>query len=119
MIQITIIVGIGILALWLFRKKYATLEEAYKEATHTIRSLRVKFGKTFEHFVPFINNFPGDREKAVFLGMPLDFIVFDEDSIKFVEVKTQRSRLSEKQQRIKQLILDKRVEWHELNYEIK
>ena len=86
------------LYLWL---KLLERREQIKELLHNIRSLRVRFGKTFEHFVPFIKNFPGDREKAVFLGMPIDFIIFEEDRIKFVEVKTQNSRLSEKQERIK------------------
>ena len=81
-----------------------------------LRSAYVKFGKTFEHFAPFTNNFPGNKETFVFMGMPIDGICFDEDSVKFIEIKTGNAKLSSKQERIKKLIEDKKVEFKEVRY---
>ncbi len=114
MIQIYVIGIVALLYLWL---RFVDKDEKLKEVGHKLRSLRVRFGKTFEHFIPFIKSFPGDREKTVFLGMPIDFIIFDKKAIKFVEVKTQNSKLSEKQEKIKKQIQKGQVEWHELHYQ--
>ena len=51
------------------------------------------------------------------MGRPVDFISFDSDSIKFIEVKTGKSVLNEKQKMIKSLVMDGKVEWHELRFE--
>lgn len=48
--------------------------------------------------------------------MPIDFIVFDEDSIKFIECKTGQSPLSPKQKKIKQQIENGLVEFKEVRY---
>ncbi len=119
MITITIfgLASVSILIyLIIIMNKNKHLQEQISNLERDVRSAYVKFGKSFEHFVPFIKNFPGDRNKTTFLGMPIDFISFDEDSIKFIEVKTGKSQLNNNQQRIKKLILDKKIEWHELNY---
>lgn len=99
------------------RRKKKLLQEQLGSLQRDLKSAYVKFGKSFEHFVPFIKDFPGDRERTVFLGMPIDFISFDNDSVKFTEVKTGKAQLNKNQRRIKQLILDKKIEWHELNYD--
>ncbi len=109
-------ITMAIVGFYFLYRKISKLKKELREALSLVKSKEVKFGKSFEHFIPFINNFPGDREKAVFLGMPLDFIIFDEGSIKFVECKTGQSQLSSKQKNIKKLIEDKKVEWHELRY---
>lgn len=117
---ITLILGfivILIIVILLYIKKINCLEEELEKANSLCKSQQVKFGKSFEHFVPFINDFPANRENTVFLGMPIDFISFEEDSIKFIEVKTGVSQLSNKQKHTNQLILDKKIEWYELRYE--
>lgn len=120
MVTIDILLGIIVLILTVFIvKQYKDANKMKKQITELnslTKSQQVKYGKSFEHFVPFINNFPANRETTVFLGMPLDFIAFEEDSIKFIEVKTGVSELSSKQKRIKKLIEDKKVEFHELRY---
>jgi len=80
------------------------------------KSLVVKHGKHWEQFTPFMNNFPGNKENFRFLGTPIDGVIFDDDEIKFVEIKTGTSRLSEKQQHIKNLVERKKVSWKELRY---
>ena len=87
------------------------------EVQSLLKSKEVKFGKSLEHFVPFTKDFPADKEKTVFLGMPIDFIAFDDNIIRFIECKTGQAQLSPKQQRIKRLVEEKKVEWHELRYE--
>lgn len=115
-----IIIMFGAIIVWKlinkYKKRMRELKEELKKTQFELRSSRVKFGKSFEHFVPLIKNFPGDKEKTVFLGMPIDFICFDEEAIKFVEVKTNKSKLNNNERRIKNLILNKKVEWHELRY---
>jgi len=48
--------------------------------------------------------------------MPIDGISFDDDSIKFIEIKTGTSQLNKKQRKIRDLIKNKKVEWHELRF---
>ncbi len=98
-------------------KKSKDLESQLKQATFSLRSAYVKFGKTFEQFVPFTNDFTQEeKNRFVFLGMPIDGIIFGEDSIKFVEIKTGAAQLSGKQKKIKKMIEDGRVEFKEVRY---
>mgnify|MGYP001560745861 CR=1 FL=1 len=118
------IIGIvmGVIGLILFglrrhyKKIIERIGEELKETRFSLKSALVKFGKSFEHFVPFSNKFPGDKEKTVFLGMPIDFISFDEENIKFIECKTGNSQLNKNQKRIKELIENKKVEFIEVRY---
>lgn len=87
-------------------KKDKHLQNAYK-----------KFGRIFQHFVPFTENFPGDKWNTVFVGDPIDFISFNGDKIIFIEVKTGKAILTPNQLRIKELIKNKQVEFKEVRYE--
>lgn len=98
------------------RRKHSSLQQEFADLKSKFQSQSVKHGKSWEHFVPFMENYPGDRDSSVFLGMPIDYISFGGDKIKFIEVKTGQSRLNEKQKAIKKLVEEKKVEWHELNY---
>lgn len=86
----------------------------YKKLLSRKISSEVRLGQIAEHLVPFLDNFKHDPKRAHFLGMPIDYIVFEDDKITFVEVKTGYSHLSPKQQAIKKLIEDKQVYWEEL-----
>lgn len=110
------VTSVGMLGLGVYKlySKNKILRLEIKTYLSKIKSQQVMFGKSFEHFVPFIKDFPGDREKTVFLGMPIDLIAFDEDSIKFIEVKTGQSQLSNKQKFIKKQIEDGKVEFLEV-----
>ena len=119
-ITITTTLGIGIsayLVWYVMNKKLTELISELKQTQFSLRSAYVKFGKSFEHFVPFIKNFPGDVEKTQFLGMPIDFISFDKDKIRFIEVKTGSSQLNPNQKRVKKLIDEKKVEFLEVRYD--
>lgn len=84
------------------------------------RSSAVNWGKSIEHFVPFMTKFPLPPEDVVFLGMPIDYVGFtDTESAKkckvhFVEVKSGVSFLSTKQKNIKKAIEEGRVVFHEI-----
>ena len=96
------------------------VEKAKVKKDSTFRSSAVNWGKTIEHFVPFMTKFPVPAEDVVFLGMPIDYVGFtDTDSktkceVHFIEVKSGNAFLMGKQKNIKQAILDGRVKWHEI-----
>lgn len=84
------------------------------------RSTGVKSGKSFEHIVAFAADFPFYPDEVRFIGSPIDLLAFEgvEDGEKditiwFVEVKTGSSKLSTRQERIKDAILNNRVKWME------
>lgn len=94
------------------------LKKARKDSK--FRSSAVNWGKSIEHFVPFMTKFPLPPEDVVFLGMPIDYVGFtDTESVKkckvhFVEVKSGVSFLSTKQKNIKKAIEEGRVVFHEI-----
>ena len=105
--------------LWLSAtRQLRQIHQDFGQLRHDHRSVYVKHGKAWEHFVPFMSSFEkvADKDNAVFIGMPIDFIAFDDDAIKFIEVKTGKAKLSHNQQRIKKLVEDKKIEWHELRF---
>jgi predicted Holliday junction resolvase-like endonuclease len=87
------------------------------------RSSAANWGKTIEHFVPFMTKFPIPPEDVVFLGMPIDYVGFtDTESSKkckvhFIEVKSGVSFMSTKQKNIKKAIEEGRIEFHEIAVE--
>ncbi|MCW8966226.1 MAG: hypothetical protein OQK82_06030 [Candidatus Pacearchaeota archaeon] len=101
---------------WYIRLKFIKIKKDLAKTSSQLKSAYVRFGKSFEHFVPFTKKFKGDLEKTVFLGMPIDFICFDKDKIKFIEVKTGNSKLSQKQKFIKKQIEEGKVEFMEVRY---
>jgi predicted Holliday junction resolvase-like endonuclease len=46
--------------------------------------------------------------------MSIDYIIFEEDKIIFLEIKSGNSQLSFKQRNIKKLIKEGKVEWDEM-----
>ncbi len=102
---------------WHVYKKYKTLQKELRKATFNLRSAYVRFGKTFEQFVPFTNDFTEEeKNNFVFLGMPIDGVIFGKEKIKFVEIKTGESQLSSKQKKIKNMIEKGMVEFVEVRY---
>ena len=99
------------------RFKANDLQRQLDKVTHTLSSIRVKHGQTWETFLPVMKKFEesiGPKENAVFLGRPIDLIYFNKDELVFVEIKTGKSSLSSKQRRIRNLILAKKVRWEEV-----
>ena len=97
------------------------IEKAKVKKDSTFRSSAVNWGKTIEHFVPFMTKFPVPPEDVVFLGMPIDYVGFTHTDSKtkcevhFIEVKSGNSILMGKQRNIKKAIEEGRVHWHEIS----
>ena len=109
-----------ILVFYLFvAKKLSRMHAELEDAKFSYKSMYVKHGKSWEHFVPFMQEFEqvANKDNFVFIGSPIDGIAFDDDAIKFIEIKTGTSQLSKNQKRVKQLVEDKKVSWHELRFE--
>ncbi len=52
----------------------------------------------------------------MFLGVPIDGVIFGEDKIKFIEIKTGGAQLSPKQKKIKNMVENGQVEFMEVRY---
>ena len=98
---------------WKVKEEKFIREDAYS------RSRAVSFGKTIEHYVPFMENFPVAPKDVQFFGKPIDYIAFSDRGSKkkcavhFIEVKSGNSQLNGHQKNIKGAILDGRIHWHE------
>jgi predicted Holliday junction resolvase-like endonuclease len=96
------------------------IEKAKVKKDSTFRSSAVNWGKSIEHFVPFMTKFPLPPEDVVFIGMPIDYVGFTHTDSKtkcevhFIEVKSGKSILMGKQRNIKKAIQEGRVYWHEV-----
>ena len=103
------------LAKWKVKEEKRIREDAYS------RSRAVSFGKTIEHYVPFMEDFPVDPKDVQFFGKPIDYIAFanrgskKKCAVHFIEVKSGNSQLNGHQKNIKNAILEGRVHWHEFN----
>jgi len=85
-------------------------------------------GQLLEKWTPFLNvkgvDPNWDAENWIFIGNPLDYVVFDwkpntkenlsDGKVYFIEVKAAKSKLSTKQRRIRDLIKAGKVEWREI-----
>jgi predicted Holliday junction resolvase-like endonuclease len=96
------------------KSKIAELQEQKSKLFSQKRSTEVRTGHIVEKFAPFLDTFPHDPESAVFLGQPIDYIVFEEDGVTFSEVKSGNSQLSKKQRKIKENIQNGNVFWEEI-----
>ncbi len=126
-----VLIVLIIAVVWNFKSQLEKLkvqheEELRREITKARkdgkqRSAAVQWGKTIEHFVPFMEEFPIPAEDVVFLGMPIDYVGFTNTGSKtkcevhFVEVKSGSSFLMGKQKNIKKAIQEGRVHWHEVS----
>lgn len=89
-------------------------EQSRKTILSQKKSSEVRLGHIAEKLAPFLDEFPYSPEDAIFLGQPIDYIVFDDSSVVFLEIKTGKSKLSAKQRHIRDLIKNKYVEWKEV-----
>ena len=80
------------------------------------RSLSTTYGRITEQWFPLMEEYPYDPKGFRFLGSPLDGVQFEEDRIVFVEFKTNRSRLSEGQKRLKKIIEEGEVYFEEFRF---
>jgi predicted Holliday junction resolvase-like endonuclease len=82
-------------------------------------SERVRLGQVSENVAPLLNGFPYDSKRVRGLFNPIDLVVFNDDSIVFVEIKTGSADLTTKQRNIKRLVEEGKVrfEIHRMSQE--
>lgn len=104
-----------VLAICLLRQRKLNnkLSEEKKKDLSQRKSREVILGQTAEKLAPFLDDFKFDPQKCQFLGQPIDYIVFDDTEVVFLEVKSGKAQLSSKQRKIKKLIKQKSVRWEE------
>ena len=99
-------------------EKENAVKKAREDSVKRQRSI-IK-GDISEIIAPWSMTVVNSVKELSFLGNPIDFVGFkgldgdEEIEIKFIEVKSGKSKLSSKQKRIKDAVLEKRVEWVEV-----
>ena len=90
----------------LSKQKQDDARKRYKELFKQKKSSEVRLGQITEHFAPLIPSWEADPKNFKFLGAPIDGISFNlkDNEIVFVEIKSGRSRLSENQKKIKEIV---------------
>jgi predicted Holliday junction resolvase-like endonuclease len=61
-------------------------------------------GQIAENMAPFLKDFKYDPKSCHFLGQPIDYIIYGDDEVVFVEVKSGEAKLSSKQRKIRENI---------------
>ena len=124
--EVILIIGVALtvifmMALLYMKKKVdAALELAaqkqadYSKLLSQKKSSEIVLGQVAEKLVPFTDLFSHDPQRASFLGNPIDFVVFNDDEVVFVEVKSGNSKLTAKQRKIKKVVQAKKVRWEEI-----
>ncbi|MEA2003795.1 MAG: Holliday junction resolvase-like protein [archaeon] len=98
-------------------RRYKELTDRFNVINKDIRSLRIRFGKQIEEFIPFFDDlFPYDRKKFYALGQPIDGIYFGDDRIVFLEFKSGNAGKTQMEKKIENLVKAKKVEFKEIRY---
>ncbi|MCK5290027.1 MAG: hypothetical protein KAJ56_03700, partial [Candidatus Aenigmarchaeota archaeon] len=98
-------------------RRYKELTDRFNVINKDIRSLRIRFGKQIEEFIPFFDDlFPYDRKKFYALGQPIDGIYFGDDKIVFLEFKSGNAGKTQMEKKIENLVKAKKVEFKEIRY---
>ncbi len=96
----------------------AAINEARKDTSNRQRSV-IK-GQISEVIAPWSIKAVNSVKELNFMGNPIDFVGFkgldgeDEIEIKFIEIKSGKSRLTKSQRRIRDAVIAKRIEWVEV-----
>jgi hypothetical protein len=117
-----IIVLVTSAAYWRLKRSIPRLcDNAYAAGRESFKkdSQRTRRGTTVEHYVPFLDAFPFDPSDARFIGGPIDYVVFDglnEGQVRevvFVEVKTNKRGLEERQKQVNDCVVAGAVDFFE------
>lgn len=118
------LLGIAIAGIYLgFHLRFERWKTEYTKAVRrdaVLRSQAATVGKVSEQLVPYFPQFQWNPKDARFLGSPLDLIIFDGlsegcvERIVFVEVKTGSSSLSSRERLVREAVMQRRVEWREM-----
>lgn len=89
------------------------IKEEVRSIKSNQQSKSVRLGLISENVLPFHSNFKYNVKDLVPMFRPIDYVVFSEDEVVFLEIKIGKSRLSEKQKKIKNLINSGKVRFEE------
>jgi predicted Holliday junction resolvase-like endonuclease len=112
---LALLLASNIVLLWLLLRRIGKEAQIRKEAIKKSRS--VLEGKFKEQLAPLLPEFRYSPTDARFLGSPIDFIIFDGlcenglGEVVFIEVKTGKSQLSERERMLKEVIDAKKVRY--------
>jgi len=95
-------------------KENELLKENYSKLLSQKKSSEVRLGQISENLAPFLKDFKYDPKRTHFLGNPIDYIIFEEDKVIFLEIKSGEAKLSQGQKKIKEMIKSGSVEWDEM-----
>lgn len=87
------------------------LQATYDRELSARKSSEVRVGQISEQILPFLSAWPFDPKNFRFSGDPVDGISYEADRVVFVEIKTGKSRLSKRQENIKKLVKEGKVEF--------
>ncbi len=103
-----------LLVLIILIKSLGKAKHEIRDLAHRVRSQSVISGLNFEQWVPLSNEYPFNHREFRFLGSPIDGIQFEEDKIVLIEFKSGTSQMTPKQNRIKELVRNGKVEFLEI-----
>jgi predicted Holliday junction resolvase-like endonuclease len=89
------------------------VEKELSELKSQQQSKSVRLGLISECVLPFHSEFKYNVKDLVPVFRPIDYIVFAEDEIIFLEIKVGTSQLSEKQKKIRNLVQQGKVRFEE------
>ena len=96
------------------RKARLNLISENKKVLSQKKSSEVITGQIAEKLAPFLSDFKHNPQNAIFLGQPIDYLVFGKEEIVFVEIKSGKAQLTKKQRNIRDLIKNNKVSWEEI-----
>jgi predicted Holliday junction resolvase-like endonuclease len=113
-------IAIGLLVAWVWFLFWKVRYTAIIREDAVQRSQATTAGKVHEQLVAYLPGFPYNPKDVRFLGSPVDLVVFDGladgrlERIVFVEVKTGRSGLTNRERCVRDVVQAREVEWAEL-----
>ena len=96
-----------------YRAAVSPLHKKIDRLTTEKQSLTTTYGKITEQFAPFMKDYPYSTQNFRFIGSPIDGIQFNDGEILFVEFKTNKSKLTTTQNKIKKLVNEGKIAWFE------
>ncbi len=102
-------VAVAVLAFWAYEKRIKSILREKELLLSQKKSSEVRLGQISEQLAPMLEGFKYDPKKAHFIGNPIDYIIFEDEEIVLLEVKSGESRMTKKQRDIRDMIKDGKV----------
>lgn len=125
-ITIALLIIASVIMLWLGYKLGSIVkDQEWQEKLPKLKQESVKksrevlTGHFSEQLAPYLPDFPYSPTECKFIGKPIDLIVFkgldkkEPSEVIFVEIKSQDSKLSTVERKLRDVIKDKKIKWEE------